>query len=134
MLRTLVHIRWGPDKFPKETPLVFYRGGKPIEPPLGIHDGLKVVRRSMSSYIEREVPRKILKMWRTQSPRHFIGGDWNQNGSCVFDRLLEDHEVPFQRSNCLDSNYAFKILAADYFEQNPCARSWTLGLIRVLGE
>jgi hypothetical protein len=99
MLRTLVHIRWGPDKFPKETPLVFYKGGKPIEPPLGIHDGLKVVLRSMFSYIEREVPSKILKMWRTQSPRHFYGGDWNQNGSCVFDRLLEDHEVPLQRSN-----------------------------------
>ncbi|KAG0453947.1 hypothetical protein HPP92_025251 [Vanilla planifolia] len=30
---------WGLDKFPKETPLVFYKGGKPIVPPLEIFDG-----------------------------------------------------------------------------------------------
>lgn len=84
---------WGPDKFPKETPLVFYRGGKPIEPPLGIYDGLKVVLKNMASYIEREVPSTTLKLWRTQSPRHFYGGEWDHNGSCVSDRLLEEHEL-----------------------------------------
>lgn len=84
---------WGPDKFPKETPLVFYRGGKPIQPPLGIFDGLKVVLKSMASYIEREVPSKTLKLWRTQSPRHFDGGEWDHNGTCVSDRILEEHEL-----------------------------------------
>uniref|UniRef100_A0A453MWN4 Trichome birefringence-like C-terminal domain-containing protein n=1 Tax=Aegilops tauschii subsp. strangulata TaxID=200361 RepID=A0A453MWN4_AEGTS len=84
---------WGPDKFPKETPLVFYRGGKPIEPPLGIFDGLKVVLKSMSSYIEREVPSTTMKLWRTQSPRHFDGGEWDHNGSCLSKRLLEEHEL-----------------------------------------
>ncbi|KAG2583556.1 protein trichome birefringence-like 12 isoform X1 [Panicum virgatum] len=84
---------WNTYKFPKETPLVFYKGGKPIEPPLGMDDGLKVVLKSMASYIEREVPRKALKMWRTQSPRHFYGGEWDHNGSCVSDRLLEEHEL-----------------------------------------
>ncbi|XP_040376908.1 protein trichome birefringence-like 12 [Oryza brachyantha] len=84
---------WGSDKFPKETPLVFYRGGEPIEPPLGIYDGLKVVLESMASYIGREVPSKTLKLWRTQSPRHFHGGEWDHNGSCVFDRLLQEHEL-----------------------------------------
>ncbi|KAF8728038.1 hypothetical protein HU200_018612 [Digitaria exilis] len=84
---------WDTYKFPKETPLVFYKGGKPIEPPLGIHEGLKVVLKSMASYIEREVPRKTLKLWRTQSPRHFYGGEWDHNGSCVSDRLLEEHEL-----------------------------------------
>lgn len=84
---------WDTYKFPKETPLVFYKGGKLIEPPLGIHDGLKVVLKSMASYIEREVPRKTLKLWRTQSPRHFYGGEWDHNGSCLSDRLLEEHEL-----------------------------------------
>ncbi|OEL14980.1 Protein trichome birefringence-like 12 [Dichanthelium oligosanthes] len=84
---------WDTYKFPKETPLVFYKGGKPIEPPLGMHDGLKVVLKSMASYVEREVPRKTLKLWRTQSPRHFYGGEWDHNGSCVSDRLLEEHEL-----------------------------------------
>ncbi|KAF0934166.1 hypothetical protein E2562_023428 [Oryza meyeriana var. granulata] len=84
---------WGLDKFPKETPLVFYQGGKPIEPPLGIYDGLKIVLESMASYIEREVPSKTLKLWRTQSPRHFHRGEWDHNGSCVFDRLLQEHEI-----------------------------------------
>jgi len=84
---------WGLDKFPRETPLVFYKGGIPIEPPLGIFDGLKVVLKSMASYIEREVPGKTLKLWRTQLPRHFDGGEWDHNGSCVSDRLLEEHEL-----------------------------------------
>ena len=87
-------IRWGTYKFPKETPLVFYRGGEPIEPPLSIPDGLKVVIKSMASYIDREMPSKTLKLWRTQSPRHFHGGEWDRNGSCVTDRLLEEDEVP----------------------------------------
>ncbi|CAL4940494.1 unnamed protein product [Urochloa decumbens] len=84
---------WNTYKFPEETPMVFYKGGKPIEPPLGMHDGLKVILKSMASYIEREVPRKTLKLWRTQSPRHFFGGEWDHNGSCVSDRLLEEHEL-----------------------------------------
>ncbi|KAF0923180.1 hypothetical protein E2562_003391 [Oryza meyeriana var. granulata] len=27
------------------------------------------------------------------SPRHFHGGEWDHNGSCVFDRLLQEHEI-----------------------------------------
>lgn len=84
---------WGYDKFPKETPLVFYRAGQPILPPLGLFEGLKVVLESMVSYIEREFPRKTLKFWRLQSPRHFYGGEWNQNGSCLLDEPLKEHEL-----------------------------------------
>ncbi|KAI3987582.1 hypothetical protein MKX01_021494 [Papaver californicum] len=84
---------WGYDKFPKETPLVFYRHGKPIVPPLGIRSGLKVVLESMVSYIQREVPLTTLKFWRLQSPRHFYGGDWNQNGSCLFDSPFEESQL-----------------------------------------
>ncbi|RLM80226.1 protein trichome birefringence-like 12 [Panicum miliaceum] len=89
----LAKYTWGTYKFPKETPLVFYRGGEPIEPPLSIPDGLKVVIRSMASYIDREMPSKTLKLWRTQSPRHFYGDEWDHNGSCVTDRLLEEDEL-----------------------------------------
>ncbi|KAJ4843116.1 Protein trichome birefringence-like 12 [Turnera subulata] len=84
---------WGYDKFPKEKPLVFYRSGQPINPPLELSDGLKVVLEHMVSYIEKAVPPKTLKFWRLQSPRHFYGGDWNQNGSCLFNEPLKEHEL-----------------------------------------
>ncbi|XP_057978109.1 protein trichome birefringence-like 12 isoform X1 [Malania oleifera] len=86
---------WGYDKFPKETPLVFYRAGQPILPSLEMLDGLKTVLDNMVSYIENNVPSKTLKFWRLQSPRHFYGGDWNQNGSCVFDEPLAEHQLDF---------------------------------------
>lgn len=88
-----VLCRWGHDKFPEENPLVFFREGKPIVPPLGILEGLQVVLESMVSHIEKEVPKKTLKFWRTQSPRHFYGGDWDHNGSCLFTEPLKQQEV-----------------------------------------
>ncbi|ESQ31437.1 hypothetical protein EUTSA_v10004332mg [Eutrema salsugineum] len=84
---------WGYDKFPQETPLVFYRKGKPIDPPLDILQGFKVVLQHMVSYIQQEVPAKTLKFWRLQSPRHFYGGDWNQNGSCLLDKPLDKNQL-----------------------------------------
>lgn len=86
-------IRWGYDKFPKETPLVFFKDGKPIHPSLEMFDGLKVVLENMVSHIEKAFPKKVLKFWRLQSPRHFHGGDWNQDGSCLFDEPLEESQV-----------------------------------------
>ncbi|XP_065872630.1 protein trichome birefringence-like 12 isoform X2 [Euphorbia lathyris] len=83
---------WSYDKFPKEKPLVFYRAGQPILPPLEVFDGLKVVLENMVSYIQKEVPSKTLKFWRLQSPRHFYGGDWNENGSCLSNELLKEDE------------------------------------------
>lgn len=84
---------WGPHKFPKETPLVFYQGGQPIVPAIEFMDGLKLVLKSMISYIEKEVPSTTFKFWRLQSPRHFFGGEWNQNGSCLFDEPLEEPQL-----------------------------------------
>ncbi|XP_027347421.1 protein trichome birefringence-like 12 isoform X2 [Abrus precatorius] len=84
---------WNYDKFPKEKPLVFYKAGQPIVPPLGILDGLEVVLASMIAYIQKEFPGNTLKFWRLQSPRHFYGGDWNQNGSCLFNKPLDENEV-----------------------------------------
>ncbi|CAN0920982.1 Protein trichome birefringence-like 12 [Linum grandiflorum] len=84
---------WSYAKFPEEAPLVFYRNGQPIYPPLGLFDGLKIVLENMVSYIEKEVPKKTLKFWRLQSPRHFYGGEWNQNGSCLFNEPLKENEL-----------------------------------------
>ncbi|XP_062082705.1 protein trichome birefringence-like 12 isoform X2 [Humulus lupulus] len=81
---------WGFDKFPKEKPLVFYQAGQPILPPPNMLDGLKLVLENMASYVQKEIPSKTLKFWRLQSPRHFYGGDWNQNGSCMFNDPLEE--------------------------------------------
>ena len=92
-LAALFHTRWGFDKFPKEKPLVFYRAGQPVLPPLNMLDGLKLVLENMVSYIEKDLPSKILKFWRLQSPRHFYGGEWNQNGSCMFKDPIEELQV-----------------------------------------
>ncbi|KAI3817729.1 hypothetical protein L1987_11527 [Smallanthus sonchifolius] len=83
---------WGYDKFPKESPLAFYEGGKPIVPAPDMLDGLQIVLKNMAAYIQKEFP-KTLKFWRLQSPRHFHGGDWNQNGSCLFNKPLKDSEL-----------------------------------------
>lgn len=56
-------------------------------------DGLKIVLENMIAYIEKELPGKTLKFWRLQSPRHFQGGDWNQNGSCTVDEPLDELQV-----------------------------------------
>ncbi|RVX10355.1 Protein trichome birefringence-like 12 [Vitis vinifera] len=54
LLFSLFGMSWGPDKFPKEKPLVFYKAGKPLLPLLGMHDGFKVVLKNMVSYIQRK--------------------------------------------------------------------------------
>lgn len=84
---------WGLDKFPEETPLVFYKNGIPIFPSLEILDGLEVVLQHMISYINKQVPKKTIKIWRSQSPRHFYGGEWNQNGSCLSNEPLKLEEL-----------------------------------------
>ncbi|MCO5587109.1 hypothetical protein L7F22_041056 [Adiantum nelumboides] len=84
---------WGFDKFPLDSPLLFFKDGKPIIPPLNLRNGLRVVLQHMVEFTERRYPSEVLKIWRTQSPRHFEGGDWNQNGSCVTSRLLQDSQI-----------------------------------------
>ncbi|KAI3906167.1 hypothetical protein MKW92_044376 [Papaver armeniacum] len=83
---------WGYDKFQKRL-LCLFIGWKTDSSSLGIQSGLKVVLESMVSYIQREVPLTTLKFWRLQSPRHFYGGDWNQNGSCLFDSPFEESQL-----------------------------------------
>lgn len=110
MLPLFVLNRWGYDKFPKETPLVFYHGGQPIFPPIDMLDGLKVVLENMVSYIQKEVPGRTFKFWRLQSPRHFYGGEWNQNGSCVFSEPLQEFQV------CIDDDYLHSRASLPWFQ------------------
>ncbi|KAK4563656.1 hypothetical protein RGQ29_005987 [Quercus rubra] len=102
----LAKYKWGYDKFPKERPLVFYHAGQPISPPLEMLDGLKLVLENMVSYIQKKFPSKTLKFWRLQSPRHFYGGEWNQNGSCLFNEPLKESQQQWceQRSKVSESS------------------------------
>ncbi|XP_012828265.1 PREDICTED: protein trichome birefringence-like 12 [Erythranthe guttata] len=84
---------WGYDKFPKESPLVFFKNGEPIHPSPNMFEGFKIVVENMVSHIEKSFPKNVLKLWRLQSPRHFHGGDWNQNGTCLFDDPLEQFQL-----------------------------------------
>lgn len=45
------------------------------------------------SYVERRAAKGSRTFFRTQSPRHFEGGDWNQGGSCRRREPLLSHEV-----------------------------------------
>ncbi|KAL7002952.1 Protein trichome birefringence-like 12 [Sarracenia purpurea var. burkii] len=58
-----------------------------------MRDGLEAVLENMVSYIQKAFPRKTLKFWRLQSPRHFYGGEWNENGSCLFNEPLEELQL-----------------------------------------
>ncbi|KAF2320662.1 hypothetical protein GH714_029872 [Hevea brasiliensis] len=89
----LAKYQWGHDKFPNDTPFVFYHAGQQILPSLGLFDGFKVVLENMVSYIQKEVPGKTFKFWRLQSQRHFYGSEWNQNGSCLFSEALNENEL-----------------------------------------
>ncbi|RWV90992.1 hypothetical protein GW17_00046758 [Ensete ventricosum] len=47
------------------------------------------------SYAERRAAKGARTFFRTQSPRHFEGGDWNQGGSCRRREPLLSHEYHF---------------------------------------
>lgn len=98
-------------------PLVFSEGGKPIHPPLEMLDGFKVVLENMVAHIEKVFPKRMLKFWRLQSPRHFHGGDRNQNGSCLFDEPLEELQVCNAES--LHLLFAFFVLRLELLEMLP---------------
>ncbi|CAA6663019.1 unnamed protein product [Spirodela intermedia] len=87
------HWWWAPSKFdPIESPMLFFEGGKPILPVLSPEDGLDVALKHMIAYVER-VGRHAIKFFRTQSPRHFEGGDWNEGGSCGRTEPLSPQQV-----------------------------------------
>ncbi|KAK4563546.1 hypothetical protein RGQ29_005892 [Quercus rubra] len=77
------HWWWAPSKFdPVKSPMLFFEKGEPIIPPIPPHVGLDMVLKHMVLFVEKRLQPGAIKFFRTQSPRHFEGGDWDQGGSC----------------------------------------------------
>ncbi|WOH04840.1 hypothetical protein DCAR_0624252 [Daucus carota subsp. sativus] len=77
------HWWWAPSKFdPVKSPMLFFEKGLPLVPPVSPDVGLDMVLRHMTSFVERKSRPGTVLFFRTQSPRHFEGGDWDQGGSC----------------------------------------------------
>ncbi|KAJ7946837.1 Protein trichome birefringence-like [Quillaja saponaria] len=77
------HWWWAPSKFdPQKSPMIFFETGQPVMPPIPPVVGLDMVLKNMILYLEERTRPGAIKFFRTQSPRHFEGGDWDQGGSC----------------------------------------------------
>ncbi|KAF9587694.1 hypothetical protein IFM89_004526 [Coptis chinensis] len=77
------HWWWAPSKFdPINSPMLFFEKGLPVIPPIQPDLGLDVVLKQMVMFVERSMEAGTIAFFRTQSPRHFEGGDWDQGGSC----------------------------------------------------
>ncbi|TKY59401.1 trichome birefringence 13 [Spatholobus suberectus] len=88
------HWWWAPSKFdPVKSPMLFFKNGQPVIPPLRPDQGLDMVLGHMIPYVEEKARPGAVKFFRTQSPRHFEGGDWDQGGSCQRDRPLSVEQV-----------------------------------------
>ncbi|KAG5406467.1 hypothetical protein IGI04_012586 [Brassica rapa subsp. trilocularis] len=85
---------WAPSKFdPLKSPMLFFEGGRPILPPLPPADGLDRVLSNMVNFVEKTKRPGGILFFRTQSPRHFEGGDWNEGGTCQRLQPLVPREV-----------------------------------------
>ncbi|XP_074291597.1 protein trichome birefringence-like 13 [Silene latifolia] len=88
------HWWWAPKKFdPVKSPMLFYKDGMPINPPVTPDTGLDLVLEHMISFVDRKMRPGGIKIFRTQSPRHFEGGDWDQGGTCPRQKPLLSEEV-----------------------------------------
>ncbi|KAF8404825.1 hypothetical protein HHK36_009714 [Tetracentron sinense] len=77
------HWWWAPSKFdPIKSPMLFFIKGLPVIPPIDPEVGLDMVLKHMTLFVENRMRPGTIKFFRTQSPRHFEGGDWDQGGSC----------------------------------------------------
>ncbi|KAA0044303.1 protein trichome birefringence-like 13 [Cucumis melo var. makuwa] len=88
------HWWWAPSKFdPVKSPMLFFEKSLPVIPPVPPDVGLDMVLKHMISYVEKRMPRNAIKFFRTQSPRHFEGGDWYQGGSCQRQQPLSPQQA-----------------------------------------
>ncbi|KAG7030920.1 Protein trichome birefringence-like 13 [Cucurbita argyrosperma subsp. argyrosperma] len=88
------HWWWAPSKFdPVKSPMLFFEKGQPIIPPVPPDVGLDKVLQHMIPYVEKRMPPGAIKFFRTQSPRHFEGGDWYQGGSCQRQQPLSPQQA-----------------------------------------
>lgn len=84
-----------PSKFdPVKSPMLFFEKGFPVmPPPASVDIGLHMVLKHMVSFIEQKKKQNAVIFFRSQSPRHFEGGDWDQGGSCKRQQPLSSQEV-----------------------------------------
>ncbi|XP_010530681.1 PREDICTED: protein trichome birefringence-like 13 [Tarenaya hassleriana] len=88
------HWWWASSKFdPVNSPMLFFEGGQPILPPIPPEVGLDRVLKNMIHLVEKTKRPGAIIFFRTQSPRHFEGGDWNQGGTCPREKPLLPQEV-----------------------------------------
>ncbi|KAK6805558.1 hypothetical protein RDI58_003343 [Solanum bulbocastanum] len=88
------HWWWAPSKFdPVKSPMIFFEKGDPVVPPLSPDRGLDMVLKHMIAYVDKRMRPATMVFMRTQSPRHFEGGDWDQGGSCQRSQPLSPQEV-----------------------------------------
>uniref|UniRef100_A0A7N0TML3 Trichome birefringence-like N-terminal domain-containing protein n=1 Tax=Kalanchoe fedtschenkoi TaxID=63787 RepID=A0A7N0TML3_KALFE len=88
------HWWWAPSKFdPVKSPMLFFKAGQPVIPPRTPDAGLDMVLEHMIRYIESNMHPSGVKVFRTQSPRHFEGGDWYEGGSCQREKPLGSEQV-----------------------------------------
>ncbi|KAE8711707.1 Protein trichome birefringence-like 13 [Hibiscus syriacus] len=88
------HWWWAPSKFnPVKSPMLFFEKGLPVIPPIPPVVGLDKVLKHMTQFVEKTMRPGAIKLFRTQSPRHFEGGDWDQGGSCQRLQPLLPEEV-----------------------------------------
>ncbi|ESQ51106.1 hypothetical protein EUTSA_v10022706mg [Eutrema salsugineum] len=88
------HWWWAPSKFdPLKSPMLFFERGRPILPPVPSAAGLDRVLSNMVNFVEKTKRPGGIIFLRTQSPRHFEGGDWDQGGTCQRLQPLLPREV-----------------------------------------
>ncbi|XP_073146920.1 protein trichome birefringence-like 13 isoform X2 [Henckelia pumila] len=93
------HWWWAPSKFdPVKSPMFFFEKGLPVIPPVSPDVGLDIVLRHMLSYVEKQARPNAILFFRTQSPRHFEGGDWDRGGSCSRSQPLLPQENLMERT------------------------------------
>lgn len=73
--------------------MLFFEKGRPIVPPLLPPAGLDLALQNMLTFANKAMRPNTVKFFRTQSPRHFEGGDWNEGGSCQRNQPLSSEEV-----------------------------------------
>ncbi|GLT41878.1 hypothetical protein SLA2020_159100 [Shorea laevis] len=79
----LMLMWFAPSKFdPVKSPKLFFENNLPVIPPIHPDVGLVKALKNMIVFVARGSRPGTIKFFRTQSPRHFEGVDWNQGGSC----------------------------------------------------
>ncbi|KAJ4848745.1 Protein trichome birefringence-like 13 [Turnera subulata] len=88
------HWWWAPSKFdPVKSPMLFFEKNQPVIPPIPPDVGLDKVLEHMILFVEKRMRSNGIIFFRTQSPRHFEGGDWDQGGSCARRQPLLPEQV-----------------------------------------